>query len=541
MFRVLPKFRTAHHLIVLLTLSFILTFIYHERVVPYRSAHHCEWPKIKSTNDSKKVGNMDATASSDYLSDQNQDVVSTNGISKVLLIADPQLIDNHTYPGRNPFLLSLSKHTVDVYLKKNYKALVKNLKPDYIFFLGDYLDNGRSSSETYFQNELERFISVFKINKYKKDYIKDKNLFLNLPGNHDIGWANGVKVDSRNRFQKYFGNPNSVNTINNVDFISLDTISLSSTEENINHDSRQFLDSNFGDSIVKTKPRILLSHVPLNRDPDLQTCGPFRESSKFHLSSGYQYKLTLEPELSNELLNKIKPELIFSGDDHDYCDMLHNEINDDHSFNPREITVKSISMAMGIKYPAVQLLTFQNPDSDSNSNIHVNNFQYETDLCYLPTPYINILHYVILSVLSGCLLLWWNVKVRSSRYNYSILPSSIQATAILSNSSNGNTNYKTTNSSSNAAKISSFLQEQDKEISVEKPIINSIPKYTFTSSNNHNNNRLKHTKIFKTIKRGHSQVSKFLKRWNLCGFFKHCLFLGIIVVAIYYFGFVLTI
>lgn len=504
--RVLPKFRTVHHLIVLLTFAFIISFIYHEIIAPSRASKYCKWPQVKLSEGHKG-----------FISDQDQDQHRSQDLAtNVLLIADPQLIDNHTYPGRNSLLLDLSKHTVDQYLKKNYKNIVKNLNPDYIFFLGDYLDNGRSSSDEYFNKEWNRFEKIFLNSIDSKKYVKDENLFINLPGNHDIGWSNGVKLPSRERFQKIFGNPNTINTINNVEFISIDSLSYSSSNDAINSDSRNFVKQTFSPAIVKSKPRILLTHVPLNRDPAKQTCGKYRESSKFHLSGGYQYKLALEPDISLELLNSIKPDLIFSGDDHDYCDIVHTEAGVTES-PAREITVKSISLAMGIKYPAVQLLTFQNSNDDTP-------FNYNTDICYLPTPYINIFHYILLSIISGLLLLWWNMKQRSSRYNYSILPTSIHATAILSNDK-----Y----SSSNATKISNFLKEQDDDTTKAKLI--TIPKYTSTTQN------ASSLPFSVYLSKCRTKLMNFMKKWNLFGFVKHCLFLGLLVICIYYFGFVLTV
>ena len=397
------KFRSIHHVIVLILVAWAIVFAYHERYSPYKAAARCQWPQINVESSAEQQQPV-------VIDDQNPDSVASNDVINIMLVADPQLIDSHTYPGRNKLLLKLSQHTVDVYLKKNYKAMLRALNPSYVFFLGDYLDNGRLSTDKYFRGQLERFNSIFKRKKYKKG----KKWMINLPGNHDIGWADGVKIPSRKRFKKYFGNPNSVKVINNVEFISLDTISLSAMEESIYGPAREFFDTNFGTSIVKTKPRVLFTHVPLYRDPNELTCGPLRESSVFHTSKGYQYQLVLSPELSSDILNRIKPDLIFSGDDHDYCDVNHpSPSGENETF--REITVKSISMAMGIKYPAIQILSFANSGNDNDYNIH-NQFKYETNLCYLPTPYINIACYVVTAVVSGLVLLWYDLSRKHPRH-----------------------------------------------------------------------------------------------------------------------------
>lgn len=364
-----------------IVLIWIIAFVYHEIIIPKYHATKCNW---------------------------NSNPDNTN----IMLVADPQLIDNHTYPGRNSAILKLSQHTVDVYLKKNYKSLVSHLNPQYIFFLGDLLDNGRSSDDDYFLSQLSRFKRVFGVDKL--GYKQGQNLFTNLPGNHDIGIGDMVKMKSRQRFAKHFGELNTIKTINGVDIISLDSLSYLSNNDTINKDVNNFLDSNFGkentnDMITKTRPRILLSHVPLYRNPQESTCGPLRESEKFLLTKGYQYQLVIDNERSNLLLKRIQPDLIYSGDDHDYCDITHtySDLKSAH-----EITVKSVSMAMGIWYPAIQLLSFSNEKEG---------FNYHTDLCYLPTPYYNIITYIILAVITGILLLWNNFKYQS-RSGYNILP-----------------------------------------------------------------------------------------------------------------------
>lgn len=351
----------------------IITFFIHEKFIPILKAQECHWADLNTPE------GVDET--------------------KVLFIADPQLIDNHTYPNRNPLLLKLSQHTVDVYIKKNYQALMNHLQPDYVFFLGDYLDNGRSSDDVYFKSQYDRFFNIFQFTKY--GFKKNKNYFVSVPGNHDIGVADGVKIPSRERFTTTFGKPNDVLTIDGVEFITLDTPSLIAKDEKIYLKPKDFLDNNYATGKEKLNPRVLLSHIPLFRGAD-KTCGFLREGD-FRPSKGYQYQSLVDSEITIDLLDRIEPDLIFSGDDHDYCDI-------NHSSTTREITVKSISMAMGIWYPGVQLLTFSNSDR----------FVYQTDLCLLPTPYHNIVHYIITSVISALIILVWNIK--QQRYNYSVLP-----------------------------------------------------------------------------------------------------------------------
>jgi hypothetical protein len=107
-------------------------------------------------------------------------------------------------------------------------------------------------------------------------------------------------------------------------------------------------------------PTIVLSHVPFFRS-GTTSCGPMRErGSAIPLSAGYQYQNVLTPMISQDIVKHLIPEevtMIYSGDDHDYCEIQHNEFTG----RVREITVKSASWAMGIRRPGVQLVSLWNP------------------------------------------------------------------------------------------------------------------------------------------------------------------------------------
>lgn len=459
----LPKLRSAQNILGLLLAAWFLVFLYFEHAVPVAAAGACKWS---------------------HMSNQ----------TNVLLVADPQLIDNHTYPGRNEMLLLLSKHTVDVYLKKNYRALVNSLKPDYIMFLGDYLDNGRLLQDAYYENEFGRFEDIF--NRWPQ-YQRGVNMFTDVPGNHDVGFGDRVKESLQLRFLEHFGAPNKIRNLNGVEFVLLDTPSYLSTNRLVNFESRLFVGL-----LPKPKvPRILLSHVPLFRDPAEFPCGLLRENPKFNLVAGYQYQTALESHITTDILSKVQPTLVFSGDDHDYCDVVHPG-------NVREVTVKSISMAMGINYPAVQLLTYSTDKPE---------FQYDTHMCYLPTPYVSVYAYVVMAVISAVVLMAWSIKQRSGRYNYLVLPSWEENTdAILMEPP-----------ASMSQKVSNFLKEQDVGSKLGTPV-SPLPKYTHATES---------PSEFAIKKLGHFQVwiKQFWRKWNLQSFFKNCAVLGPAVILLYNF------
>lgn len=110
----------------------------------------------------------------------------------------------------------------------------------------------------------------------------------------------------------------------------------------------------------KSFPSILLTHVPLYRAPDTD-CGPQRERGRAILvQGGYQYQNVLTPLISKDIISKLGVEdvtQIYSGDDHDYCEIEHGEFTG----RIKEITVKSISWAMGVRKPGFLAVSLYNP------------------------------------------------------------------------------------------------------------------------------------------------------------------------------------
>lgn len=394
-------------------LIWIFAFNFFLKIIPNYYSSQCSW--------NNHYKNIDAPRLDDNIQNFNK-FNDDYQPYHILLVADPQLIDSHTYPGRNQVIMKLSEHVVDSYIKRNFKSLSKTLNPDSIIVLGDLLDNGRSSDDGYFLTQLDRFNNIFQ--KYSKNTTE---LIYNIPGNHDIGFGNDVKLNSRTRFTRLFSaEPNSLIERNNNELVFLDTISLNSENENINLKSKSFLEQL--SNKPKTKTRILLHHVPLFRDTNLNKCGDLRENQlkPFPVQKGYQYQTLIEPDISEAVLNGVKPDLIFSGDDHDYCEVFHHF--GENQVAP-EISVKSISMAMGIKRPAVQLLTLFNKKTDS-IKIHdwsgetiINEASYNYNVCYLPIPYHDSFAYGSLAILNLFFLFVYSILRVNSSGNISISPS----------------------------------------------------------------------------------------------------------------------
>lgn len=396
----------------------------------------------------------------------------------LIFVADPQLIDPHSYPGRPWPLSSLTYTITDNYLRRSYTQLQEQLRPDTVFFLGDLFDGGREwptfhgdtedqswnprpkgeishakrwrkkYGELFWQREYVRFTKLF-VDTWGLGGFqaglgqRGRRLIASLPGNHDFGFGSGVKIPARDRFEAFFGDVNRVDVIANHTFVSVDTLSLSARVSgdrsvadltDVYRPAEEFLSTvqatkrkavdrelrhlrgepehplqkhevdDLQGAVANSPlisfegqadlPTILLSHVPLYR-PSGTPCGPKREHwppanphkdmdhrNAISVSKGYQYQNVLEEVDSVDLVSKIGNVVhAFSGDDHDYCELTHGE----NKNYVKEITVKSISMAMGVPTPGFVMVSMYNPIDDKGSPLSGDQSQtLQTHLCLLP-------------------------------------------------------------------------------------------------------------------------------------------------------------
>lgn len=166
-------------------------------------------------------------------------------------MADPQLVDPHTYPGRPWPLSTLTVQTTDLYLRRAYTRIQRDLDPATVIFLGDLFDGGRewstrtteSPEEQYrqyghqfWQKEFDRFSSIF-LHEWKAEgaspnnALGERRVIASLPGNHDLGFGSGIQLGVRDRFQAFFGDGNRIDLIGNHTFVSIDSVSLSAKEQ----------------------------------------------------------------------------------------------------------------------------------------------------------------------------------------------------------------------------------------------------------------------------------------------------------------------
>ncbi|RDW81500.1 putative manganese ion homeostasis (Fr) [Aspergillus mulundensis] len=413
----------------------------------------------------------------------------------VAFIADPQLVDPHTYPDRPWPLSTLTVKFTDQYMRRSFSSMQHTLDPDSVLFLGDLFDGGREWStptstspeerwrkykDDFWKKEFHRFVKVF-LNPWSSQETQSTNsrgrrLIASLPGNHDQGFGSGVQLPVRDRFQNFFGKGNRVDIIGNHTFVSVDSVSLSSMDQpdpqtgstgagngdgerpnqkiwqepedflnamklhrgRAEMDELRFLGKPREGRLFKHEvtvpseptiyreddpeiigfPTILLSHVPLYRKP-ATPCGPLRERyppsaegleedepNALKLSGGYQYQNVLTKTISNDIVSKIGPNLVhvYSGDDHDYCEITHREF----SGSPKEITVKSTSWAMGVRKPGFVLTSLWNPiDPTTGASIDSQSpgSTLQNHLCLLPDQLSIFIYYGLILAFTLTVLL----------------------------------------------------------------------------------------------------------------------------------------
>lgn len=175
-------------------------------------------------------------------------------------------------------------------------------------------------------------------------------------------------------------------------------------------------------------PSILLTHVPLYRLPGTP-CGKLREKyppsttalgedgtlekdvkNALPVMAGLQYQTVLTPAISDEIVEKVGDiEAVFSGDDHDYCEVTHRGYSSRNG-GIKEITLKAISPTASVRKPGFLMLSLWNPIDAQGNRIGVGDASsddnaLQTHLCLLPDQLSILKRYGILLGLTLATLL----------------------------------------------------------------------------------------------------------------------------------------
>lgn len=113
-------------------------------------------------------------------------------------------------------------------------------------------------------------------------------------------------------------------------------------------------------------------------------------------------------------VESIAPQLIYSGDDHDSCIVDHQSTREPTHDSIRETTVKSFSMAMGVKNPGFHLLTLYAPTSTSKPLSSQVNCTLPNQIHIWIDIYLRLLLLIVFVLLTSKLYLYSSQVRRSS-------------------------------------------------------------------------------------------------------------------------------
>ncbi|KAF5322281.1 hypothetical protein D9619_001903 [Psilocybe cf. subviscida] len=335
----------------------------------------------------------------------------------VLMIADPQIHHSAFLAGGSWWAHPVRRVLFELNMRKNWHV-TSRLQPDAVIFLGDMLANGKAARTLgEYTQATQKFKAIFECDDDVPMYY--------IPGNNDVGLG-AASTTKNSYFAANFGPLNQKFQIANHDFVGLDAAGLV-YEDYQQHAKHLDFDTwtpteNSTISFVKDVAQglsgrvILLSHIPLAR-PESADCGPLREKGTIRKLVGHGYQSMLGKETTSFLLRQLKPMVVYSADNRDYCDYIHvlPGTRDDSS-NPenfvREVTVKSFSMSVHIRQPGFQLVTLVDPAKVATPASP----SYADAACFLPDQSsIYTIFYLPCFVITLLVLFVLNRRKESSR------------------------------------------------------------------------------------------------------------------------------
>ncbi|KAK6904396.1 hypothetical protein L486_08017 [Kwoniella mangroviensis CBS 10435] len=332
----------------------------------------------------------------------------------VVLLADPHVphpVLSYSEDSK-PWVNWLKQQIDELFMRKSWNVVTRLGRIDAVIVLGDMLDCGRGvMSDDEYEEYYNLFRSIFQLPPSVPTHF--------VPGNHDIplGPNRLFSPHARDRYAKHFSPPNAILPIANHSLIMLDAVGL------VEEDYRRYAaEMQFGEwdgveggviEFVKELgdnpppgPKILISHIPLAR-PEASTCGPLRERGRILKGAGPGYQNLLGSETSRFLLEALQPSIVFSGDDHDYCEHRHPQ-------GIREVTIKSFSSSTGIRRPGFQLLSLVPPQP----NGYAGSVTHADRPCLLPDQsgsYYRV--YLPLAILTFLFLFGTNIRAAWQRWS----------------------------------------------------------------------------------------------------------------------------
>jgi len=178
--------------------------------------------------------------------------------------------------------------------------------------------------------------------------------FMNITGNHDIGYAGELNEERLSRWEDHFGQSNHIQTLlippyPPLRIVLFNTLNLDSpaTSKELQNKTHTFLESLLPDDAIAIPQTVLLTHLPLYRGEGICSDPPKFEYWKLNITdnegnvTGYfrpiKHQNHLSRWASDWILETVFGEhdegVILGGHDHEGCDVLHRRREDDWDYH----------------------------------------------------------------------------------------------------------------------------------------------------------------------------------------------------------------
>lgn len=197
--------------------------------------------------------------------------------------------------------------------------------------------------------------------------------FMNITGNHDIGYAGELNPERLGRWEEHFGPANFVHTLSipnlpPLRIVLFNTLNLDSpaTDKELQYNTYDFLESLLPETYEPIPQTILLTHLPLHKMPGICSDPPRFDYWSLNVTNnegnvtGYWRPIKHQNHLSrwasDWILETIFGDhdegIILNGHDHEGCDVLHRRLPEDeqdwtHEFIHDELRKREEIMSAG--------------------------------------------------------------------------------------------------------------------------------------------------------------------------------------------------
>ncbi|KAA8910381.1 hypothetical protein TRICI_004179 [Trichomonascus ciferrii] len=235
---------------------------------------------------------------------------------RLLAFGDPQIrgSDQNT-----PLRTRLDIFGNDYFLGHIYRLLTKRLDPTHVAVMGD-LFSSQWIGDQEFHHRAKRYKE-----RIFTHWDSPHPVFINVSGNHDIGYAGEMTTPRVRRFRHEFGELNYVREYDNWRFVVLNTLALDgpAVDDKFPKETAEFLDELKDSQFVG--PTVLITHVPLHKPAGICRDGPSFTYYTDYPENWLRSQNHLSYEATQRVLNSVFTPgnpyggVMLAGHDHEGC------------------------------------------------------------------------------------------------------------------------------------------------------------------------------------------------------------------------------